>query len=191
MLLGAALAMDAFSVSIANGMANKCMTAAGVLTIAGAFAVFQFAMPMIGWFLVHTAVGYLEWFEKFVPWIALVLLSLIGGRMIKGGIDERRRRNEAGGSDIKCSHAHHGELGFAVLMVQGVATSIDALSVGFTTVGYGAAEAFLSAIIIGVTTFCLCTVGCLIGKKAGDVLSWQAGIFGGLIIIAIGVKIFI
>ena len=186
MLLGVALAMDAFSVSIANGLADRNMNMTKVSAIAGTFAVFQFTMPMIGWLLVHTAVEYLEWFDALVPWIALVLLCYIGGKMVKDGLDERKCL-EDGGSATACEIGE--KLGFGTLMVQGIATSIDALSVGFTTARYGSLEALLSAALIGAVTFVICTAGVLIGRKAGSVLSWKATIVGGIILIAIGIKI--
>ena len=187
MLLGVALAMDAFSVSIANGLAERDMKASKVSAVAGTFAVFQFVMPMIGWFLVHTAVEYLEWFERLVPWIALILLSLIGAKMIKDGLEDRKCLT----SD-KAEACVIGEsIGAGMLAVQGIATSIDALSVGFTTAKYGTCEALLSSGVIGAVTFAVCVVGVLLGRKAAGVLSWKATILGGIILIAIGIKIFI
>ena len=178
--------MDAFSVSIANGLTDREMKMSKVTLIAGTFALFQFAMPMIGWLLVHTAMEYLEWFEKSVPWIALILLCFIGAKMIRDGIAERKCLE---GDAASCRIGESISLG--LLITQGIATSIDALSVGFTTAGYGMAEALLSAGVIGAVTFAICTAGCLIGKKAGSMMSWKATILGGLILIAIGIKIFV
>ena len=179
--------MDAFSVSLANGLAERNMNMKRVSAVAGTFALFQFAMPMIGWVLVHTATEYLKWFNRMVPWIALILLCLIGGKMIKDGLDERKSStDDEGASDGSLSDS----VGIGVLMMQGVATSIDALSVGFTTSKYGIAEALLSAGIIGIVTFAICTAGCLIGKKVGTKLSWKASIMGGVILIFIGIRIF-
>jgi putative Mn2+ efflux pump MntP len=87
-LLGVGLAMDAFSVSLANGLADRDMKIGRMLTIAGTFVAFQFAMPMIGWVFVHTAESRLEWFSSLVPWIALLLLLYIGGKMLKEGIED-------------------------------------------------------------------------------------------------------
>lgn len=179
--------MDAFSVSLANGLAERKMNLRRVSVVAGTFALFQFAMPMIGWVLVHTATEYLKWFNKMVPWIALILLCLIGGKMIKDGIDERNNTSDEAASGGSASDG----VAAGVLMMQGVATSIDALSVGFTTSKYGFAEALLSAGIIGAVTFAICTAGCLIGKKVGTKLSWKASIMGGVILIFIGIRIFV
>ena len=179
--------MDAFSVSLANGLAERNMNMKRVSAVAGTFALFQFGMPMIGWFLVHTAVEYLKWFERFVPWIALILLCFIGGKMIKEGLEEKSKAED---EDTVAEGYGAERVGLGILMMQGIATSIDALSVGFTTSSYGVSEAFLSSVIIGAVTFVICTAGCLIGKKAGTKLSWKASVMGGLILIVIGIRIF-
>ena len=178
-LLGVGLAMDAFSVSIANGLGEPGMKKGKMLGIAGTFAAFQYAMPMIGWICVHTIVSYFKVFEKFIPWIALILLLYIGGSMIigvlRGGDDEEEKLG----------------VGFWALMVQGVATSIDALSVGFTIADYGFIMACVCSVIIAIVTFIICITGVNIGKKFGDIFSGKAEIIGGIILIGIGLEIFI
>lgn len=178
-LLGAGLAMDAFSVSMANGLNEPGMKRGKMCVIAGVFAGFQFAMPMIGWICIHTVVQYFQVFEKLIPWIALILLSLIGGNMLLESIRGKDPGETAPG------------LGFGALLMQGVATSIDALSVGFTIAGYGPLMAFVCALIIAVVTFVLCMGGLAIGKKFGTKLSNGAQILGGLILIGIGIEIFV
>ena len=178
-LLGVGLAMDAFSVSLANGLNEPCMRGRRMCLIAGVFAFFQALMPMTGWVCVHTIVEHFRSFEKLIPWIALVLLCYIGGGMIREGL-------RGGGEDV-CS----GGVGFAALMVQGVATSIDALSVGFTIAEYKLPMAVLAAAIIAVVTFMICMVGLLIGRKVGCRLAGKADILGGVILIAIGLEIFL
>ncbi|MBQ8041455.1 MAG: manganese efflux pump [Lachnospiraceae bacterium] len=178
-LLGVGLAMDAFSVSLANGLNEPKMKKNKMCIVAGVFAIFQALMPMIGWICVHTVVQYFEAFEKFVPWIALFLLLFIGGKMLIEGI-----KNKDG-------EVEKTEVGFGALMVQGVATSIDALSVGFTISEYGLVMAFVCALIIAVVTFIICMVGLFIGKKVGTKLSGKANILGGLILIFIGIEIFL
>lgn len=179
-LLGVGLAMDAFSVSLANGLNEPCMRRRKVFVIAGVFALFQAFMPLAGWFCVHTLLQYFQMFEPFIPWIALGLLSFIGGKMLWEGIHS---------GEVACELKPG--LGLAALLVQGVATSIDALSVGFTIAEYGAGEAVLAALLIGGVTFFICLGGVLIGRKAGTKLAGKAGIFGGVILIAIGLEIFI
>ena len=176
--LGVALAMDAFSVSMANGLNDPGMKKKKMCVIAGTFAGFQFAMPMIGWFCVTTIKEIFAMFEKFIPWIALLLLLFIGGKMLLDGI--------RGGDDGEESS---GELGVKLLIVQGIATSIDALSTGFTTSAYIAFQAFISALIIAVVTFVICIAGVKMGKKFGVRLAEKAQILGGVILILIGLKI--
>ena len=174
--LGVGLAMDAFSVSLANGLKEPCMSAPKMCGVAGVFAFFQGLMPMLGWVCIHTVVQYFTAFEKLIPWIALILLGYIGGKMLIEGI-----RGDCGESDT-CG------VGWGALLVQGIATSIDALSVGFTIAHYNALEALLAALLIGVVTFFICFMGLHIGKKAGTKLAGKAGIFGGAILIFIGQK---
>ena len=179
-LLGAGLAMDAFSVSLANGLNNPQMEKKRMAMIAGTFAAFQFLMPMIGWVCVHTIVTMFTAFEKFIPWIALILLCYIGGKMLIEGM-KPQEEEEAVNKDVT----------FRELMVQGVATSIDALSVGFTISEYGVKDALIASLIIGAVTFLICMAGILIGRKAGTKLAGKASILGGVILIAIGIKIFL
>ena len=178
-LLGVGLAMDAFSVSLANGLQDPKMKRGKMAGIAGAFAGFQALMPMLGWICVHTVMQYFEAFEKFIPWIALILLVFIGGKMLMDGIKNKDEEEES------------PALGFVALMVQGVATSIDALSVGVTNSEYNLPMALVSALIIAAVTFVICMAGIVIGKRFGTKLSNKATILGGLILIFIGIEIFI
>ena len=178
-MLGVGLAMDAFSVSLANGLNESCMRKRRMCVIAGVFAFFQAAMPMLGWFCVHTIVNTFQAFEKFIPWIALALLLFIGGNMLKEGIT-------CGDDEEECPG-----VGVWALIVQGVATSIDALSVGFTISEYGFFMALVCASIIAVVTFVICMAGLAIGKKFGTKFAGKATIFGGVILILIGIEIWL
>ena len=177
--LGIGLAMDAFSVSMANGLNEPKMSKRKQTGIAGIFASFQFVMPMIGWICVSTLVKLFVAFQKFIPWIALILLGYIGGKMLYEGIKN------------KDSEEEKPAVGFGALIVQGIATSIDALSVGFTIADYQCFEAVLACLIIGIVTFFICFAGISIGKKAGTTLAGKSGILGGVILIIIGLEIFI
>ena len=177
-LLGVGLAMDAFSVSLANGLHDPHMSRRRGTIIAGTFAGFQAAMPMLGWVCVHTIVELFSSFETFVPWIALALLGYIGGKMLVEGIKGEEAEEAA-------------ELSAGALFVQGVATSIDALSVGFTISEYGWGMALVCSLIIAVVTFFLCAAGLSLGKKLGTKLSGKASILGGVILIGIGLEIFV
>ena len=178
-LLGVGLAMDAFSVSLANGLNEPCMKAQKMAGIAMVFAVFQAAMPLIGWICVHTIVQYFQSFEALIPWIALVLLCWIGGKMLYDGI---KNKDE----EFVCH-----SLSLSALLLQGVATSIDALSVGFTIAEYDLPSALLAVLLIAIVTFVICFAGLAIGKKAGTKLAGKAGILGGSILILIGIEIFL
>jgi len=179
-LLGVGLAMDAFSVSLANGLNEPGMRKKKLCGVAGVFALFQAAMPMIGWICVHTICEKFQTFEKFIPFIALILLVYIGGKMLLEGM----KKNEEEGEESKA-------VGISALLIQGVATSIDALSVGFTIAEYGLLMALICAAIIAVVTFFICAAGIVIGKKFGTKLANKASIFGGVILILIGLEIFL
>ena len=188
-LLGVGLAMDAFSVSIANGLADSGMNKGRMFSIAGTFAGFQFLMPMIGWLLVTEAARVFKWFSPLIPWIALVLLLIIGGGLLKDGIEELRESKA--GAEKEAVPADAAKLTFWALMMQGVATSIDALSVGFTTASYNSMQALVSSLIIGVVTLIICLAGLRIGRRLGELLAGRASILGGLILIGIGLEIWI
>lgn len=178
-MLGAGLAMDAFSVSVADALGNPQMKKRKMLTIAGTFGFFQFLMPLIGWLCVKTVVNYFEAFEKFVPYIALILLVYIGGKMIYDSVKNKEAEETV------------TKLGAGTLIIQGIATSIDALSVGFTIEKYSFSSALIACLIILVVTFAICVAGLIIGKNVGNKYSKSAQIIGGIILISIGIEIFI
>ena len=178
-LLGVGLAMDAFSVSLANGLNEPKMKSGKICGVAGIFSLFQFAMPMIGWICDCTVARCFAIFEKCIPWIALLLLGYIGGKMLYEGIKN------------KDSDEEKPAVGIKALLIQGVATSIDALSVGFTISGHNFIQALIACLLIGIVTFFICFAGILIGKTAGTKLAGKAGILGGGILILIGIEIFI
>ena len=189
--LGAGLAMDAFSMSLADGLHEPTMHKRRICVLAGVFALFQFAMPMIGWFCVHTAATYFNAIQPFIPYVALALLLFIGGKMLWEGVRpckcEEVETSE--GETVTVCECPVTHLGFGALIVQGIATSIDALSVGFTLADYNAIQALVACLVIGVLTFGICAVGVVIGKKFGTKLERKASVFGGAILILIGIKI--
>ena len=178
--LGFGLALDAFSVSVADAMANPGMKKRRKFSIALTFAIFQTMMPLIGWICVKTIADKFTIFQKAVPYIALILLAYIGIKMI----NESRKGGEEENEGVAA-------LTFATLMIQGIATSIDALSVGFAIADYSSLEALVSTLIIGITTFIICIFGLELGKKVGKAFSDKATLFGGCILIIIGLEIFI
>jgi len=178
-LLGLGLSMDAFSVSLANGLSLPKISRGMRISIPLTFAAFQFLMPMIGWTCVRGLAKALIVFQRAIPWIALFLLLIIGGKMLAEGL--RRDDKEEKVLILKP----------AALLLQGIATSIDALSVGFTIADYNAAKAFTASLVIGGITFVICSIGLSIGRRVGTRLAGKASILGGVILIAIGIEIFI
>lgn len=187
-LLGVGLAMDAFAASLANGISESKMHIRKVTLIAFMFALFQAMMPFIGYLVGSAILTKIEW---IIPWVALGLLGYLGCKMI---IDGLKKKEE------DCEEAR--KLTFSLLIVQSVATSIDALSVGFTISDYKMKEAIVSVCLIAVVTFIICYIGVILGKnivnKLGSnscdkskKLENRASIFGGIILLAIGIEIFI
>lgn len=183
-LLGVGLAMDAFSVSLANGLNEPEMKPLRMNLIAGVYGFFQFLMPMIGWFCVHTLVEKFNSFSRFIPWIALVLLLYIGGEMLLEGLKKTKEDDES-------KENGNNELRAGKLAVQGIATSIDALSVGFTIENYSLPTAVIASLIIAAVTHVICLFGLKIGKTAGTKLGNKASVLGGIILIGIGIEIFV
>lgn len=183
-MLGIGLAMDAFSVSLANGLNEPNMRTRKILGISATFAIFQALMPLIGWFAVS---GFLELFNKFkpfIPWISFILLCFIGGKMLYENIKSKDNEN----SYIKI-------LTVKALLIQAIATSIDALTAGIDfSKDYSLKQypyVFLAVLIIAALTFIICLGGVKIGQKMGTKLSSKAGILGGCVLIFLGLKIFV
>lgn len=177
-LLGVGLAMDAFSVSMANGLNEPEMRRRKRLLIAGAFGGFQGLMPLLGWLAVHTIVEIFSAFSRFVPLLGFILLLFVGGKMLMEGI---RAWND--------DEVENEILKKRVLFVQAIATSIDALSIGFTIADYSLIRAFICALIIAAITFGLCIIGLRIGRYFGVKLAGKASVIGGLILIGIAIKL--
>ena len=177
-LLGVGLAMDAFSVSCANGLHEPGMSFRRMSAIAGTFGWFQFMMPLAGWFCVHKALEHYVAFAPFIPWIAFGLLLWIGVKMIREGLRGVAQKE-------------HCSVSGGALFVQGVATSIDALSVGFAIADDNFGMALFASLIIGTTTYAICLGGLAIGKRVGTMLSGKASVLGGAILVAIGIEVLV
>ena len=186
-LLGVGLAMDAFSISVANGIIEPDMKKSRMIKIAGVYAFAQFLMPVTGWFLVTTVAEIFAAFHKLIPWIALILLLFIGGKMVFEGIRDRKHGDKKDDTKEKGT----AKLTWGALIVQGIATSIDALSVGFTIADYTVWRAFAASLIIGTVTLVICLLGLIFGKKIGGRFVSTATIIGGAILILIGIEIFV
>lgn len=178
LLLGLGLSMDAFTVSIANGLNEPDMPLRRGFLIAGTFSFFQILMPLIGFGMIRLLGQLLPWLSPLVPWLAFVLLAIIGIKMI---LDGRKKK----------SGELSGPFTYALLLLQGIATSIDALSAGLTMASLGLLEALTEALIIGAVTFADCFLAVRLGKKLGMRLSWKASIIGGIVLILVGTEILV
>lgn len=180
--LGVGLTMDACAVSMTDGMNEPDMKLRKISAIAFTFAFFQALMPMIGWVCVSLVAAEFAAFARWIPYIALVLLVIVGGKMLFDGIKNKEEAVASGKITVK------------MLLVQAVATSIDALSTGFSLAdiaGESWLKALISVLIIAVVTFAFCFGAVFLGKKFGNKLGGKAQILGGIILIAIGLEIFI
>lgn len=181
-IAGFALAMDAFAVSVSAGICVADLRFRHALRAAFAFGFFQFAMPLLGFFL---GSGFAAYIRGWDHWLAFGLLALVGAKMIKESF-EIRDEASCSEDDLKKKNV----LDPRTLLVLAVATSIDALAVGVSYSVIGA-PIWLAAGIIGVVTFALCLVGCEFGKRIGARFERWAEVAGGLALIGIGAKILI
>lgn len=181
--LGIGLAMDAFAVSMSNGLKENKMKLKKILLIAITFGIFQGVMPLIGYLVGYSLIDYID---KFVPWIALALLGFLGIKMIIDGIKEIKEGNK---DDEVCPCENC--LSIKVLLVQAIATSIDALSAGLSFSNYKLIDAVIVVSIVAIITTIICVAGVYIGKKFGTKLSKYASFIGGAILIIIGLEIFL
>ncbi len=188
-LLGLGLSMDACAVSMTNGLNDNKMNIKKALLIAFSFGLFQGLMPLIGYF---TGQAFIRYIEKFIPYIALVLLLFLGGKMIFDGIKEiREDKKEKPLNETEKKETDRQTVTLRLILAQAFATSIDALSVGLTFADYSAFKAVLTAVIIAGVTFLASLFSVFLGKKFGSLLGSKAIIFGGIILIAIGLEIFL
>lgn len=178
-MLGVGLAMDACAVSMANAMNEPTMKKRKMLLIAGMFGIFQGIMPLAGYFVGHAILSVID---KFIPWIALILLGFIGGKMIFESVKSKGKEEDK---------TNAKNLTITALLVQAIATSIDALSVGFTIANYTVIMAIICVAIVAVVTFAISLVGIILGKKFGTKLGDEAELIGGVILVLIGIEIFI
>jgi putative Mn2+ efflux pump MntP len=174
-LLAIGLGVDAFSVAIGIGASNRKKAWAPVLRLSFAFGIFQFVMPLIGWLAGSTVVDLIRGFDH---WVAFVLLAVVGGKMIWEGFEKE--------DDEQTADQTRGW----PLLVLSIATSIDALAVGFSF-SLLKTPIFFPAAIIGVVCFLMTAVGMVFGKVLARIFGRKVEILGGLVLIAIGVKILI
>lgn len=183
-MLGIGLAMDAFSVSLANGLNEPKMQLKKAFGISGIFALFQGIMPLIGWVAVSAFLKFFNKFQPFIPWISLILLCFIGGKMLYESLRKK--------SDVNDSTK---VLTIGTLFMQAIATSIDALTAGIDLAKDYSLNQYpyviLAVGIIALLTFGICFAGVKIGQKVGTKFADKAGILGGCVLIFLGLKILI
>lgn len=177
-LLGIGMAMDASCVSMTNGLVEPKMKVNKSLLIALFFGFFQCFMPLIGYLAGSV---FTEFLKPFTAWLALILLTLIGGKMLLEGIKSVHDEHD---TEVKT-------LTIKGLFVQAIATSIDALTLGLIFIGMSFDKVLLACSIIGIVTFLLSFICVYIGKAFGNKLQDKAQIIGGIILIVMGLKIFI
>lgn len=185
LLLAVGLSMDAFAVSVGNGLSMKKSDPKAALAIAASFGLFQALMPTVGYFLGSAFETVISGFDHY---IALIFLGFIGGKMIFDGIRELREKKKSAGAP---EEEKPFKLSFGALMIQSVATSIDALIVGVSFAALPNVNIWTAVTLIGVITFSISLVGVFSGKKFGQLLGSRAEIFGGLILVGIGLKVFV
>lgn len=170
-LLGFGVAIDAFVVATANGISEKNLSKQKAFFIAVLFGFFQGFMPYIGYLAGSVIFGKII---GFIPYLSLVILSFLGVRTLLSNTET----------------SINSKLTYKIIFMQAIATSIDALSVGFTLLEYTKSTTFICVLIISVITFLLCLIGIYIGKKFGSKFNKYASIISGIILILIGIEIF-
>ena len=188
-----ALAMDAFAVSVSKGMTLKNLTKGTAIKIALFFGGFQAAMPLIGWVLGISFQGYIKAIDH---WIALILLTILGGKMIYEFYENRKESANEGNeivseisTTLDAEENNKSELSNKELTTLAIATSIDALAIG-VSFAFLNVNILSSSLIIGIITFVVCFIGVIAGKKIGGIFKDYAELVGGIILIIIGINIF-
>lgn len=178
-LFGLGLAVDAFLISLSNGLNAPKLHLGKICAVAGVFALFQLIAPMLGWVCVHTVAVYFENFAQVAAWIAFAVLLYIGVKMLVEGFTKKTGQPEV------------PKAGIAALLIQALITSVDALSVGFAVSDYTWEMALICSVIIAAITFCTYFSGFLIGRRFGVKIGGKAAICGGVIFILIGLEVLI
>lgn len=180
-LVSVSMAVDCMTIGATDGIQEPDMKLRKSLLIAFFFGLFQGVMPVIGYFIGYGFKGVLE---KYIPWIAFALLTFLGIKNIVEWIKERKEeKTEA--TEVK----EVKKLTLPTILLQSVATSIDALSIGFVYLDSEIFDAMMVFLLIGVVTFILSFIALLLGKKIGSFLEKWAGLLAGIVFLIIGIKI--
>ena len=176
LLTSVSMAVDATTVNAANGLEEPDMKVSKMAFIAGVFGLMQFLMPCIGYFIGYIFKSFLE---AWIPWIGFILLTLLAIKTFIDWLKERKGEEEI----------EKKKIGFGTIMLQGVATSIDALCIGFVYLSLTIPYALLAFGIIGIVTFLMSFASVLLAKKVAGPLSKWAGLLAAIIFLCIGIKI--
>ena len=186
LLIALSLSLDAFSVSIIDGLTINDLNKKRMLFICLTFGVFQALMPLIGHLVGLTFIQYIEDYDH---WLSLVLLAFVGLKMVYDGVKEIIEKRKKNDSEEETSKT----FSYKLILIQGIATAIDALAIGLTLeTSIAPANVYLGIFIIGVVTFLMCLVGIFLGSKISKLLKGHieiAQIIGGVILVLIGIKI--
>lgn len=186
LLIALSLSLDAFSVSIIDGLTINDLNKKRMLFICLTFGVFQALMPLIGHLVGLTFIQYIEDYDH---WLSLVLLAFVGLKMVYDGVKEIIEKRKKNDSEEETSKS----FSYKLILIQGIATAIDALAIGLTLeTSIAPANVYLGIFIIGVVTFLMCLVGIFLGSKISKLLRGHIEIaesIGGVILVLIGIKI--
>lgn len=187
LLVAVSLSMDAFAVSVSSAACSKNLSRYHMLRAAFAFGLFQFLMPLAGWFLGSAFSGLINSFDH---WMAFALLAFVGGKMLFEAYEEWKQEPDACACPTDEEGRKRDITSKRVVLVLAIATSIDALAVGisFSVIGK---PAFMPSAVIGAVTFLLCSCGFFFGKRIGCILGRYAQIAGGMVLVGIGARILI
>ncbi len=185
LLIALSLSMDAFAVSVSSAACTKGLSRRHMLRAAFAFGLFQFLMPLAGWFLGH---AFKDLISAFDHWVAFALLAFVGGKILMEVIGEWRNSPDPASCPVDEETAKRDLSSKRIVFVLAIATSIDALAVGmsFSLIGKAALQ---PSVIIGIVTFIVCSAGFFFGKKIGLLFGRWAEIAGGVVLIGIGTRI--
>ena len=179
LVIAVGLAMDAFAVTISDSLAYPTESPARLFRLPVMFGLFQGLMPIGGYVLSGVAANLVEAYAGIV---ALVVLAIIGGNMVRDGLLERAS------AEADCV-ADTPRLSWGVIVLQAIATAIDAFAIGISLRALDA-DLLASVTVIGLVTFLFCCVSVALGQRIGGRLGWKAEVAGGLILIAIGIRAF-
>lgn len=179
-LTSLSMSVDAMTVSAVDSIQEKNMKKTKSILIALVFGLFQFIMPIIGYFIGYS---FKDILEAYIPWIAFSLLTLLSIKSLIDWIKDRKKKDD--GEEV------NKKISILEILVQGISTSIDALCIGFVYLNLNIANAMIVFSIIGITTFLLSLLTSLFGNLLANKLEKWAGLIAAIVFLAVGLKILI